>query len=94
MTRSAIVAGASCADEKGHRAAKHALPVDELVAVRVTHRLPEAQLLRHALLAEKFFFLKCVLRLHSLQAVFHSTEVGLLALEALVECAVFHCEFG
>ena len=66
MTRCAIVISASCAHECGNRAAEHALPVDELVAVRVTHRLPEAQLLSHTLFAEKFFFFKCVLRLHRL----------------------------
>ena len=93
MTWIAIVISASCAHECGHRAAKHALPVYEFVSVYVTRRLPKTQRLSHTLFAEKFFFLKCVLRLHRLQTVFHTAEVGLFALETLVECAIFHCEF-
>ena len=58
----------------------------------VAHRFTEAKLLGHALFTEQIFFLQRIFRLHRLHAILHSPEVRLLALDALVECAIVHGE--
>lgn len=80
--------------ESGLRAAVHTLPVDLLIAVFRALCLPGADLFQQTFLTQKVFRLAldpvrigCVL-----DAVDQAAEVGLLALEALVEGASMSCE--
>ena len=94
MARSAVVTGATCADKQGDRATEHAFPIDELVAMLFAHCFTETELFGHALFTEQIFLLQSIFRLHRLHAIFHPTEVWLLALDALVERAIVHGEAG
>ena len=78
-----------------NRAAVHTLPVNELNTVFLALSHANSHLIKHALLAQKILFLSRTLLscVHLLLAVNQTTEVGLLALEALVERATMHRVF-
>ena len=73
----------------GLRAAKLALPVNEIFTVFLAVRLPCANLLQKAVLAKHVFWFagSTLLVGHVLLAVAKTSKVGLLAIEALVESA-------
>jgi len=73
-------------------AAVHALPISEINTVLLTFSHSDTHLLKQALLAQKILFgsLALLISLHLLLAVDKSTEVGLLAVVALIERATMH----
>ena len=80
--------------EKGDGAAVHAFPVDLCLSMFGTVSVPNAQLLRSAVLAEKVFRLCITLFgiVHLLLTVDQSSKVWLFARVALVEGAAMHSE--
>ena len=74
--------------EQGNRAAIHAFPVTKLVAVLLASLFAEPKFLICAWIAQKILLRPCALGLQSLGAVFHTAEVGLLALRAEIICAI------
>ena len=87
----AIITEVVCSEaaEEGNGAAEHALPVDLSIAMLVAHGCSSTHLFQEAILAEEVFL--CGLAIvsvgHLLFAVNKTTEVGLFALEALVDGA-------
>ena len=77
------------ATEEGHTAAKLTLPVDLLTAMLIAFSGARTNLTQKAVLAEKILFLGVLLFsvCHFLLAIDQASEVGLLALVALVERA-------
>ena len=86
----------SAAEEHSHGAAPHAFPVNELVSVLLAELFAVAKLFHRALFAHEVLWGEVIgiFRFQCLGTVLHATEVRLLALEALVECAGVHGELG
>jgi len=89
---SAKVVASFAADKKSDRAAVHAFEVYELIAMLNTHVLSKSECLPSAWFAKKVFSPRLILSRHCLLAVLHATEVGLLAVKAIVESAKVHCK--
>ena len=87
---------AAAAKENSHVTAPHAFPVNELVSVLLAELFAVAKLLHRTFFAHEVFRLEIIriLRFHSLGTVLHAAKVGILALEALVECALVQGVLG
>ena len=92
MTTVAVIAVVCwAASEECLRAAQTALPGNVLVAVLGTIELSAANLLDRALLADQVLLLRRLRHVQVPLAIGLSTKERLLALVALVECALFIC---
>ena len=94
MARCTEVFTTATADKESDRAAVHAFPFNELVAMFNTHRNAVAELLCLTFPTEQSRLLKAVFRLHCLYLVFHSSEIWDLTFKALIERAVVDGECG
>ena len=74
----------------GYRAAKLALPVDVSIAMLVANLFSISHLLNYTLFADQTIGIKSSFCVHSLSAVHHASKVGLFALTARVDGALFH----
>ena len=93
MAGRAVLTISTLAEEQSDGAAPHAFPIYEFVTMLVASTFAVAELLSHAWFAEHVLLLEAVLRRHSLSAVLHTSEIGSLALVALINGAVVHGEF-
>ena len=96
MTGSAEGEITSAAKEHRHGTASHAFPVNELVSVFLAEIFTVAKLLHSTFLAQEALWVEIIriLRFQCLGTVLHTAKVRLLALEALVECALVHCKLS
>ena len=90
MTGSAEGIVASLTKKHSHIAASHAFPVNEFVSVLRAESFAVAKLFHSTFLAQEALWVEIIriLKFKRLGTVLHATKVRLLALKALVECAL------